>query len=448
MAASASNQSPGLEAAVRGALQADRIPGVEIGVAVRGKLVLDAGYGLASVDAQIPVTPATHFEIGSITKQFIAASILQLKEHGKLKLSDRLGRYVPEYPQGKNVTIEQLLWQVSGIPDYINGVPGIRKIVMTKRGGLHQGLLDIKGMPLYFKPGTKWRYSNTNYLLLGAVVARVSHQSWKEYLREHIFAPAGMTQTGFISDESHLLPMAVGYATDSRGRLRQAPHTMPGWGGPDGAIVSTAADLARWDDAFFSGRVVNMADVRLATAAHHLPSGASTNYGFGWMLDDLDGQKRIWHGGTTLGFDAQNAYFPALHEAVIVLTNSYTGGLIAPRVFEALHPALAAAARKPAKGEDPKITALATVWIHRFQTGTVDKSQLTAEAAAHVTPRMLSFIKSVIGPLGDPTLVYLGKTAKAGSTTYDYRVDFKEASFLMHFIVEAGGKVDPQLSPQ
>ncbi|HVA33533.1 MAG TPA: serine hydrolase domain-containing protein [Candidatus Baltobacteraceae bacterium] len=434
-----------LDSVMRGALAADRITGAQVGVAVNGKLVANAGYGFEDVGTHAPVTPATHFEIGSTTKQFTAAAILQLREAGKLRLDDPLGKYVPDYPLGKSITIEQLLWQVSGIPDYLNDVPHIERIAIANpAGGLDAVLGAIKGRPLYFAPGTQWRYSNTNYVLLGAIVDRVSHMPWEEYVRRNVFTRAGMTQSAFIGDEARLAHMASGYGVDERGNPKRALTIPEGWAGAAGAIVSTAGDMAKWDDAFFSGKIVDAADVRLATTAHVLPSGASTGYGFGWFVDTLDGQKRIWHGGETLGFDALNEYFPQLGEAEIILTNAANeSALPDAAVFESLHPQIASAVSHSASGEDPKVTALAKQWWHRLQTGDIDRSQLTPQWAVHYTPQHVEQIKAELAARGEPlSWIYRGETGLPdGLTQYSYRVTFKAASVTFGITLAKDGKI-------
>jgi len=333
-----------LEPIVRAALRNNHVPGVAIGVLVDGNLVFQAVYGMANDETQTPITTNTHFEIGSMTKQFTAAAILQLKEQGKLKLSDPLGKYVPEYALGKNITIEELLWQVSGIPDYLNDVPMqnvIQIIIRHPEGGLNNELDVIKGMPLSFAPGTQWRYSNTNYLLLGTIIERVSQMQWEQYIRRNIFARAGMTQSEFIGDEPQISDMAAGY-TNSNGATVNALSFPAGWAGAAGGIVSTVEDIAKWDQAFFSGQIVPMGDVTLATSVHRLPSGERTQYGFGWRIDAVDGVTRIHHAGQTAGFESDNQYFPSLHQTIIVLMNSHTGiEALGTAIFEALHPDLA-----------------------------------------------------------------------------------------------------------
>jgi CubicO group peptidase (beta-lactamase class C family) len=432
-----------LSAALQNAVQANKTPAAEIGVMRSGKLIVDDAYGMANLKRQVPATPQTQFEIGSVTKQFTAAAVLQLKEQGRLNLSDPLGKYVPEYAQGKNITLEQLLWQVSGVPNYTE-VNHFVHIAGSTPGGVDPALALIAKKPLDFKPGTRFEYSNTNYILLGAVVARVSHMAWETYIRQNIFQPVGMTRSGFIQDEPSLGDVATGYTRGKKGKLEVAPPLHGPWAGAAGGIVSTVADMAKWDAAFFGGKVVNPQDVALATTAHRLSSGKSTGYGFGWFVGNKNGQPEIAHSGGTFGFASENEYFPALHEFVIVLTN--VAGLdpqfIADQTFDALHPALAAAEKKPAKGEDPAITALARQWMRRMQTGDIDKSQLSASFAKHLTRDMVSGMKEDLAPLGDPTsFVYRGKSKTNGATAYQYSVGFKGARLQLTIAVDSQGKI-------
>lgn len=428
--------------AVQTAIASARIPGAQVAIVRNGTIVLDRGFGVENIDTQQPVTNRTHFEIGSVTKQFTAAAILQLAEQGKLKLTDRLGTYVPEYARGKNITLEELMWQVSGIPNYTS-VNHFESISGTPPGGLGPALALIAKKPLAFAPGTRWAYSNTNYLLLGAVVARVSHMRWETYVRKNIFARAGMTHSTFIDDEPGLAHMASGYALE-RGTLRPAPRLIGAWAGSAGDIVSTASDVAKWDLAFFGGKIVSMRDVRLATTAHRLPSGRSTDYGFGWLIDTFQGQPRISHDGGTNGFTSQNAYFPKQHQFVVALinTSSAQAASVAASAFDAMHPAITAAARKPAPGENSTITALARRWLHLAQTGKLDRSQLTPAFSKVLTPAIVTRTQQGLGPLGDPTsFVYRGKRTSNGTTAYRYRVSFPSVTLLMILQIDAKGQI-------
>lgn len=424
-------------------MQANKTPAAQVAVIRDGTLTDDDAFGMANLKRRIPATAQTQFEIGSVTKQFTAAAILQLKEQGKLKLTDPLGKYVPEYPQGKAITIEQLLWQVSGVPNYTE-VNHFMHIAGTTPGSLDAALALIAKKPLDFKPGSRFEYSNTNYLLLGEVVARASHMPWQTYIRTHIFEPVGMTHSAFISDEAHLANIATGYERKKDGTFAVAPPLNGPWAGAAGGIVSTAGDMAKWDQAFFAGKVVSAQDVTLATSAHRLGSGKSTGYGFGWFTDTYDGQERIQHDGGTFGFTSENDYYPKLHEFVIVLDNvaGVDPQFIASRTFEALNPTIARASEKPAAGEVPAITALARQWLHFAQTGGADRSELTPAFAKHLTPDVLAGTENALGPMGEPTaFVFRGKSTQGGITQYEYRVTFKSGALKMLLMVDKDGKI-------
>ncbi len=429
--------------AIQTALQADKTPAAQVAVVRNGRLIEDGAFGLANLDRKVAATPQTQFEIGSVTKQFTAAAILQLKEQGKLRLSDPLGKYVPEYAQGKAITIEQLLWQVSGVPNYTD-VNHFVHIAGTTPGSLDAALALIAKKPLHFKPGTRWEYSNTNYLLLGGVVARASGMPWQQYIRTHIFKPAGMTHSAFIQDEPHLPDIATGYQRTKGGSFSVAPPLNGPWAGAAGGIVSTVEDMAKWDQAFFGGKIISPQDVTLATSAHRLPNGKSTDYGFGWAIDTHEGQPRIEHDGGTFGFTSENDYYPTLHEFTIVLTNVAGADPvhIASRAFDALHPDIAAASSKAVAGEDPVITARAREWLQRAQTGEVDTSQLTPAFSKVLTPDAIAGTKAALAPLGDPTsFVYRGKTTEGGATRFEYRVGFKTTVIKMLMVIDKDGKI-------
>ncbi|MGC1381619.1 MAG: serine hydrolase domain-containing protein [Candidatus Baltobacteraceae bacterium] len=411
------------------ALARQRIPGMAVAVVRNGQLVLDKAYGVREIAHRKPVGPETIFEIGSITKQFTAAAVLQLKERGELRLSDRLGQYVPEYPRGRDITIEQLLHQTSGIPDHINDPPNAVTIITTRPGSLTAALALIKSMPLHFRPGTQWEYSNTNYLLLSAIVERVSKMPFAEYVSKNIFGPAHMTRSAFLKDEPCLANMAAGYLITPSGKLDRAGHIGYGWSGGAGSIVSTAGDLARWDIAYFSGRIISAADVKLATTPAHI-NGKSTNYGFGWETDASDGLPTISHGGGMLGFTSTNDVFPTLGLSIVVLTNNGNASpdAVAKGIVAQLDPEFAAKQNAAVSGEDPALTArIRTVWVQLHQ-GTLDRSLLTESFSQNLTPQVLRFMHAHFAGVGPPLRwIYKGKQAETnGNVTYTYRVLFKD----------------------
>jgi len=424
------------------------IPGLQIAVVRDGRLVLDAGYGLRNVASGEPVTQNTLFEIGSITKQFTAAAILQLKERGKLKLTDRLGQYVPEYPRGKDITIEQMLHMTSGIPDHINDPPNAVKTISSSEGSLDASLALIANMPLHFKPGTRSEYSNTNYLLLGAIVARVSHMPFHDYISKNLFAPAHMVHSAFLNNESSLADMATGYELTPKTTLKVAGHIGYGWSGGAGSIVSTAGDVASWDEAFFNGRIVSAADVKLATAPLYI-DGKSTGYAFGWNVDNVDGLPVVSHDGGMLGFTSTNEVFPTLGLSVIVLSNNGDASpeAIAKGIVAELNASFARARNTSAPNENAATsTLIAKVWV-QLHEGTVDRSLLTAAFSNEVTPRVAAFMHAHFARLlrqGPPLRwIYKGKQlGDDGSTTYNYRVLFKgDVALAVSATIARNGKV-------
>ena len=434
-------------------MKALHVPGMVVVVAERGSVVSNDAYGVKNLKTQQPVDVHTRFEIGSITKQFTAAAILQLKERGLLSLDDRLSKYVPQYSAGSRITLRDMLLQISGIPNYTDTKAFGKLIVkqngtyvLAKPGDVAGVLALIEHQRLDFAPGSKWEYSNSNYFLLGHVVELVAHQPWSAYIREHIFNPAGMSESGFMEDEAAFPDMATGYADDKG--VPTPAGSFRGWAGGAGAIVSTGTDLAKWDDALASGKIVSADDLQLMMAPGFLPAIGNGHYGFGWVIDTYDGQPRVWHNGGTLGFNSSNQLYPATHQAIVVLTNSGAGAdTLADRTFDALHPDLAAAQNTPASGEDPAITARAKAIWAQFAAGTPDRSQFDDKMNKALTPDLVAQAKqfATLGPA--TSWVYTGRKSQAGVTTYVYRVAFSSGTRLnVYMSVDADGKIGGYLA--
>jgi D-alanyl-D-alanine carboxypeptidase len=435
--------------------QSQGIPGMQVVIIDHGKVTTDAAYGVKNLDTQQPVDLHTRFEIGSITKQFTAAAILQLKERGELSLDDPLGKYVPQYAAARHVTLLQLLRQVSGIPNYTN-TPQFRSLI-TMRGTTvvlkHSGTFDailamIRNKPLEFKPGSKFRYSNSNYVLLGHVVEIASGMPWAQYVAKNIFARAGMHDSSFMENESQVADMATGYMM-YHGHIRPAggtTGTFNGWAGGAGAIVSTATDLAKWDAALFSGKIVSAADLRLMTAPGTVPAfSPDSHYAFGWVVDKHDGQPRIWHNGGTLGFSSSNEIYPQLGETIIALINTTAADAdtVAENYFVKLNPRLAAAANRAVAGEDPAVTARAKAVFAQLASGTLDRTQFTTQMNAALTAEAVAGAKAQLSQLGTPSAwTYRGKKTAGALTTYAYRVSFGSGVALtIYMSVGADGKI-------
>jgi D-alanyl-D-alanine carboxypeptidase len=324
-----------IDAIVREAMAKEHLIGVEVGIGRRGTLLFSRGYGLRDRAGRKPVTAGTVFPIGSITKQFTAAAVMQLEQSGSLSLDARIARYLPTAPHASSVSVRELLDQTSGLPDYLDNKPLLTTIlngtVTPQSVARYVALVDAE--PLAFAPGTKWAYSNTNYALLGMLVASVSGTSYETYLTQHILEPQGL-------DRSQILHYSVprganvtrGY-TYSNGVNALVPDYSMAWANAAGYLASTAGDLVRWDGAFFGGSVISRASLRIATTP---PAGIpvrvdkdkanniAIGYAFGWMLGSDEGRELIWHNGGLIGARAMNLVFPDDGLEIVVLTNATT----------------------------------------------------------------------------------------------------------------------------
>ncbi len=431
-----------VDRAARDGMAAQRLPGLVVLVAEHGHAVALRGYGRADVSAHVAATETTRFQIGSVTKQFTAACIMQLVDRRALSLDDRLGTYVPSYTNAEAVTIRELLGQTSGIPEYLGTLPS--PVLAAHPVAFPALLAHVSEKPLAFAPGTQWQYSNTNYALLGRIIELVTHETYEHYVREHIFLPAHMTHSGFIGDGMPDAATARGYVKDGA-TIAPAPPLDETWAFAAGGIVSTAGDVLAWDNALLAGTIVGPDDVRLMQMSGTLPNGTPTRYGFGWIIDGTSTHPRVWHNGGTFGFSATNATYPSDDQTIVALTNLGFAepARIVTAIFNALHPDAVPLAPTPAPGEDAAITARVREWFHRFQTGDVDRTQLAPQMQSLLTPDVIAQTKTMFTALGEPQhLTFIGTTAAPGDlTVYRYAAAFGSAQTLMTITLTADGKI-------
>jgi CubicO group peptidase (beta-lactamase class C family) len=302
-------------------------PGATVIVVKDGKTVLRKAYGMADIASKRPLTPDTALRIGSITKQFTATAILMLAEEGKLSLADDITKYLPDYPaQGRKITIEHLLTHTSGIPSYTSK-PGY--MMNMARDVTVGAMIDsFKNDPLEFEPGSHYKYNNSGYFLLGAIIEKVSGQSYADFLQQRIFTPLGMTHTAYEGHEKTAFPHALAY-TPSPDGFRPSPRLSMTQPYAAGALVSSVDDLARWDAAISSGKLLKSASWQRAFTSYKLTSGKATGYGYGWEIATLRGTPEIAHGGAITGFRTFALRLPADKVYVAVLSNA-DGGVTSP----------------------------------------------------------------------------------------------------------------------
>ncbi len=418
--------------------------GAVIAVARDGHIVYRQAYGQRDRERNSPVTVDTHYEIGSITKQFTAAAILQLQEAGKLKLDDKVSVYLPDAPHAGEVTLRQLLSHTSGLPEYLDAMDADHTI--DKPASFAQLMAHIAGKPLDFAPGSHWSYSNTGYAMLGRIIEVLTHGSYRHYIQTHLLDPAGMTQTYTVADEAHLPDMALGYTRDN-GRIVRAGIIGDSVGGPAGFLVSTVADLQKWNVALQGGKIVSPADYALMHTSVKTTEGGDAGYGFGLFVDSIDGQPRIGHTGGSLGFTTANEYFPEQGVQIIAFTNGKDdpepGERITTAVYETLYPAIAAAAMRPAAGEDTATTAAAKAVFLQWQRGEPDAAQLSAKLAAKMQAGLAKRMGANLQPYGQPSaFVFKGQRTVAKLHWFDYVIYFGAGSRLPFSLgIDSDGKV-------
>ena len=308
-----------IDQAARQVLESTGVPSASVAVVKDGTLVYAHAYGNGRLEPPTPATAEMRYKIGSISKQFTATAILMLAEQGKLSLDDPVSRFVPDLTRAKEVTIRQLLSHTSGYQDYWpqDYVPPFMLTPITA----DQILTRWARKPLDFDPGTKWQYSNTNYVIAGVIVEKASGMPLLRYLSSHIFEPLGMQSVVNI-DQDHLADTdPTGYMRYALGPLRAAPREGKGWLFAAGELAMPVTDLAKWDIAMINQRLLKPSSYQEMQRDVLLKNGTATGYGLGITVRSQAGRRMLEHGGEVSGFTAENAVFPEDHAAVIVLTN-------------------------------------------------------------------------------------------------------------------------------
>lgn len=297
-------------------------PGLAVVVVRGGKVILRRGYGLASIEHRVPITPGTVFDVASLSKQFTGLAVAMLVSEGKIRLNDDIRKYIPELPSfGRPITIEHLLRHTSGLRDW----PGTLSVAGWKFEDVitfGQILtMAYNQRTLNFEPGAEHLYSNTGYNLLAEMVQRVTGQSFRSWTDEHIFRPLGMVNTHFRDDYTEVIAnRAFGYARAVDGSYRSTPDNLTALG--SSSLFSTADDFARWLINFDEAAVGGRAAISLMQTRGALNDGSPVRYAFGILLGSYRGLPMFTHSGGWASFDTYNVYFPQQKLGIVVLANS------------------------------------------------------------------------------------------------------------------------------
>jgi len=422
----------------RAEVQSGRTPGIAIGIVEDGRLVYGRGFGYANLTKRTRVDAETQFSIGQVSEQFTTAAVLLLAQDGKLKLDDRVTKYVPELTIASNVTVSQLLAQTSGLPNYLQA-PGV-DTDQTHRIKINDLIAATDKMQLAATPGTAFAANDLNFIVAGLIVERVSGVTLSDFLQQRIFLPLVMNQTFYAGDAGIPSSRATGYTRAGSG-FATARTPDPSWLLGARGLVTNVYDLAKWD--------IEMPILLRVDAERQMftPSGAPgpTHYGMGWVIDQRGGKRFMWNNGEIPGYRSMNALLPDDHIAVIVMTNadSLHGATAAPnqiaaRILDILAPPVAVHL-------DNAIVARAKEWLQRIADKNVDRTELTPAFSAYLTDDLVASSDfAAYGKL--QTIVPVSSTTESnGDTLYEFIVQYPHDRFHYKFGVTPDGKVDELL---
>jgi len=295
-------------------------PGGAILIAKGGKAIYTKGFGKASLELNVNNTANHVFEIGSITKQFTAVAILMLEEEGKLTVNDPITMFLPDYPtHGETITIHHLLTHTSGITGYTDLQEWAQKWRLDMP--LDSIIALFKDLPLEFKPGEKWSYSNSGYILLGAIIEKASGMSYEEFVETRIFKTLGMANSVYGSRSEIITNRAAGYMQADEKTFINAEFLSMTQPYAAGSIMSTVGDLLIWQNALRDNKIITQASKEKAWKNYPLNNGKPMNYGYGWMPNEIFGSPSVEHSGGIFGYTSNGLYMPNEDVYVIILTN-------------------------------------------------------------------------------------------------------------------------------
>lgn len=427
---------------VRAQLAERHIPGAAIAVIKNGRVVKAEGYGLASVEFNVPATKETVFEIGSVSKQITAAAIMLLIEEGKVNLDEKISKYLPATPDAwKNVSVRNLLTHTSGIKSYT----GLSGFELTKRLTRDEFIKALGAQPLEFETGARYQYSNSGYNLLGFIIEAVSGKSYWDFTRERIFKPLGMNKTA-DRDPKYIIPnRATGYEWQN-GSLVGRDYDLTDVFSA-GAIVSTIEDLAKWDAALRGDTLLKKESKMQMWTPAILNDGKPYPYGFGFRLSDVRGHKLISHSGQTAGFGANISRYVDDDLTVIVLTNLGEigmGTLLANGIAKIYIPAISLKALKAQTEADGEITKTISVALRERLENKLNSERLTAELIKSLSTERAKLNNQRINSFGAiKNLIFVGsETSGDGSAKiYRYKAETARRLFLWRFTINDTGKI-------
>jgi CubicO group peptidase (beta-lactamase class C family) len=427
-------QAADLDQTITSALAVTGAPSASVAVVRGGQIAYAKAFGKADIEKDRPTDTRTRYAVGSISKQFTVAALLLAQEEGKVSLDDKVSKYYPDLTRANEITIHQLLSHTSGYEDY---APQDYMIAEWTKPIDADTILDRWAKkPLNFDPGTKWQYSNTNYVLAGKIFEKATGQSLVPFLRERIFQPLGITSAGDC--EEHTTDDATAYTRYALGPPRPVAREANGWYFAAGELCMNPSDLARWDIAFLQKRILSAKSYEEFTRETKLKDGKPTHYALGLGVGDLHGTPMISHSGEVSGFLAINRVFPTKDVGVIVLSNEDGVNLIGPL---SQNIALLMIEPHPASGakEDLEVRTI----LEGLQQGRIDRGKFTDDANSYFTDLALNDYRSSLAPLGRLlVLTRQSEQGRGGMTHLSYRAQFEKKAVVLNIYRTPDGKFE------
>lgn len=415
-------------------------PSVSIAIVQGGKVAYEKAYGKARLDPTTDAKMEMRYSIGSVSKQLLVGAVLLLVQDGKLSLDERVSRYLPSLTRAEEITIRQLLSHTSGYQDYYPQdyvAPFMEKPVTA------ESILDQWARkPLDFEPGTRWQYSNTNYVVAGRIVERVTGGPFFAFLAKRILQPLGISSAIDLAEQTLGPSDAAGYTRFALGPPRPARAEGRGWLYAAGELAMTAHDLALWDISLMEHKLLKPASLEVMTTPVRLRNGTPTNYALGVEVWYADGHPKLVHGGAVSGFVSLNTVWPDQGTAVVVLANADGSG--APEsITGQIAPLLLTAAEDP---QADRALQQARRIFDGLLEGKIDRSLLTSNADAYFTRQVLADASASLKALGPlESLKQTSVTLRGGMTYRHFDVKFKDKSLRLRTLTVPGGKLEQYL---
>jgi CubicO group peptidase (beta-lactamase class C family) len=430
-----------IDALLEAAMVHQHLPGLAVAVERDGTVIYARGYGYRQLAQHARADEHTVYNIASASKQFAASSIMLLAQAGKLRVDDRLSRYFPDYKYGARISLREMLNHTSGIPDYTD-LPNV-----PHNAGPLEDFALVRNLPLAFPPGSRYQYSNTNYVLLALIVQKVGGEPYARFVTERLFRPTGMDGASIHRLPSGVPDGATGYTWDGK-KIVAVPRTPDDFGFGDGDVNASVVDLMKWDAALDGGRVVDAASWREMTTIPKAQGETTTSgYGFGLELDELDGRRYVYHGGAQYGFKTVNSTLPDQRFAVVLVSNSdafYQYWLI-KQIIAMFYPPSPGQATAGAPGEDPAIRRAALALVGQMQSGTIARSsRFTAEFNASLKSARAETLR--VGAVGRlQRAAYGGMFYRGGKLVYPYLLTFPHSVVNYYYVLGRDGRVEGAL---